>query len=460
MKRFFLFATALLFSVFSFAETINIDVTATQLGEKYDWANGSQHDTVKLDGNIIAHVPTGKDQGYYYGTAWRLYQARGAEVYIEALNGATLETIQLTWTTPKNYGILSSESGTEITKDKWIVSDSVLNVSGQTKVRFYIANSKTKTSGQVDISRFRITYNGEVVKEDPTFKFTEKDIYKRLSAGTLTNTLTNTSDGVVTYTSSNPAVATVDADGTVTLVSEGEATITAEVSATDNYNAATASYNVYVHGEKWNMETFDGAEFEGTGTYYTVATSSAKPSNATGITWTAFLGSVRSGMSGFSNACAVIRQRKSTETDKEMAYLVSDEIAGGIDSIAFRWNSNGNESGNWNIAILVNNDTIGKITEEAGAVFADGAQPYFTKGGLKKSGKFTLRFVNMAEVSGSAKDNTKRFCIDNIEWFSYTSQDTPTGVDNAQDSAKARKVIKDGQLYILHNGRYVNILGF
>ena len=458
MKRFFLFATALLFSVFSFAETINIDVTATQLGEKYNWESSSQHDTVKLDGNIIAHVPTGKNQGYYYGTDWRLYQARGTEVYFEALNGATLENIQLTYST-KNTGTLSSVSGIQIAADKVIASDSVLNVSGQTKVCLFIANTKEATNGQVKISRFRITYNGVAAKEDPTVKFEEKDIHKRLSAGTLTNTLTNTSDGVVTYTSSNPTIATVDADGIVTLKSEGDATITAEVTATDKYNAATTSYNVHVHSEKWNMETFDGAEFMSDSTYYTVATSSAKPSNATGITWTAFLGSVRSGLSGFSNTCAVIRQRKSTETGKEMAYLVSDEIAGGIDSIAFRWNSNGNESGYWNIAILVNNDTIGKITEEAGAIFADGAQPYFTKGGLKKEGKFTLRFVNMAEVKEDTK-NAKRFCIDNIEWFSYTSPDTPTGVDNAQDSTKARKVIKNGQLYILHNGRYVNILGF
>lgn len=463
MKKLLLFTATLLFSALTFADVIDIDVTAKQLADKYDWKNETQHDTLTLDGNIIAHVITtateGNRNGYYMeGSGWRLYQARGTEVYIEAQNGATLESVQLTWSIGKNNGILSSVSGTSIPQDKWIVSDSVLNVSGQTKVCLYIANSGTKTNGQVNISRFRIKYNGVAAKVDPTFKYDTKHIYKRLSEGTLTNILTNTSDGVVSYTSSNSAVATVSEDGTVTLLSEGDAIITAEVTATDKFNAASASYNVYARGEKWNIETFDGAQFEGTMTYYTTPTSSAKPSTATGITWTAYLGSVRDGLSGFSSTCAVIRQRKSTEADAPMAYLISDNITGGIDSIAFRWNSNGAETGNWNIAILINNDTIGKITETAGAIFTDGEQPYFTKGGLKISGSFILQFVNMAEAGGT--DNAKRFCIDNIEWISYEGRVTPTDVEDTQRTTQARKVIINGQMYILHNGRYINVLGF
>ncbi len=61
-------------------------------------------------------------------------------------------------------------------------------------------------------------------------------------------TLTNTSDGTVTYSSSNPSVATIDANtGEVTLAGGlGTTTITASVERTANYKAATTSYTLTV----------------------------------------------------------------------------------------------------------------------------------------------------------------------------------------------------------------------
>lgn len=49
-------------------------------------------------------------------------------------------------------------------------------------------------------------------------------------------------DGTITYESSNPAAATVDAAGIVTLVAVGETTITASFAGNDTYNEGTASY--------------------------------------------------------------------------------------------------------------------------------------------------------------------------------------------------------------------------
>lgn len=58
--------------------------------------------------------------------------------------------------------------------------------------------------------------------------------------------LTKDTDAAVTYTSSNPEVATVDAEGNVTLVAPGETTITATAAANETYLAGTASYTLTV----------------------------------------------------------------------------------------------------------------------------------------------------------------------------------------------------------------------
>ena len=63
----------------------------------------------------------------------------------------------------------------------------------------------------------------------------------------VTNVATTTSDGSITYSSSNESVATVDATGVVTGVGAGTAVITASVPATENYNSASATYTITVN---------------------------------------------------------------------------------------------------------------------------------------------------------------------------------------------------------------------
>lgn len=53
--------------------------------------------------------------------------------------------------------------------------------------------------------------------------------------------------GTITYTSSNPSVATVDASGAVTILAVGVTTITASGAATDNHKASEASFALIVN---------------------------------------------------------------------------------------------------------------------------------------------------------------------------------------------------------------------
>jgi len=55
--------------------------------------------------------------------------------------------------------------------------------------------------------------------------------------------------GAITYTSSNPAVATVSNDGEVTIVGLGDTIISGYIAACANYAAASASYTLTVHEE-------------------------------------------------------------------------------------------------------------------------------------------------------------------------------------------------------------------
>lgn len=85
-------------------------------------------------------------------------------------------------------------------------------------------------------------------KEAPEFSFAAQTAtLNLLDAGAFTApALTNTSDGAVTYTSSDDAVATIDADGRIEALAVGTTTITASVAETDEFTAATAEFTLHV----------------------------------------------------------------------------------------------------------------------------------------------------------------------------------------------------------------------
>ena len=80
-----------------------------------------------------------------------------------------------------------------------------------------------------------------------TLTFAEAAVTKTYGDSPFVNALTHSvGDGRITYTSSDPAVATVGTDGTVTIRGAGEARITATAAATQNYVETAASFDLTV----------------------------------------------------------------------------------------------------------------------------------------------------------------------------------------------------------------------
>lgn len=136
---------------------------------------------------------------------------------------------------------------------------------GEDKIAYYnslgAVSSDFVWPAQFDITALYLNYKGttpelvvrdeaEVVNksslEVPEFAWSATSVVYDMNNPTDLPTLTNTSDATPVYTSSDEAVATVAADGKITIIGEGKTTITAEVTATENYSAATASFMLEV----------------------------------------------------------------------------------------------------------------------------------------------------------------------------------------------------------------------
>lgn len=71
-------------------------------------------------------------------------------------------------------------------------------------------------------------------------------VYYDNGAAVTGNDLVKTGDGTMTFTSSDPTVATISSDGVVTMRSVGTTTITASMANDKNYTAASASYELSI----------------------------------------------------------------------------------------------------------------------------------------------------------------------------------------------------------------------
>ena len=146
-----------------------------------------------------------------------------------------------------DVAIYYTTDGTEPTTSS-SVYDGAITISATTTIKAIAARNGYSFSNS-DVATATYALKETATPIEPTFSLSATTTTLTVG-GTTQLTLTTNSDGAVTYTSSNTAVATVNANGVVTAVGAGTVTITANVAATSQYKAASATCEITVKAKE------------------------------------------------------------------------------------------------------------------------------------------------------------------------------------------------------------------
>lgn len=161
----------------------------------------------------------------------RMYAESNFEIAVP--DGKVITAINLTAKTPANF---TAAVGT-YADGKWTGAAQSVTISC------------TITKSNTPISKVEVVYQASSgpIKSDPALSFSETIVSATMGEAFTAPTLSKATDGAITYSSEDEAVATVDSQtGAVTLVGAGETVITATAAETETYSAGSASYTLKV----------------------------------------------------------------------------------------------------------------------------------------------------------------------------------------------------------------------
>ena len=138
---------------------------------------------------------------------------------------------------------VATQNAISMNKGEWIEFSANLSSYTNVYVRLYYGSSNAIRA----VDDIVLTESTSTDPVNPTFAWSAATATAIVGETPTLPTLSNNSDGTVSYSSSDTDVATIDNNGNVTILAAGETTITASVSATSNYNAATATYTLTVN---------------------------------------------------------------------------------------------------------------------------------------------------------------------------------------------------------------------
>ena len=256
-------------------------------------------------------APSGSSATYsqtYTATAGQMTKDNSTTLTLSGFAGKKITAITLSVksNTSKGAGYLqvkagsteiayiASTSGSEFNSSDWYGAWSTSYVSVSAHMH---SNNRTIASGEsvtfyikatansLYIESYTITYENGSSLTTPTFTWSATgDMNLTVGGSTEPRTATASSGGTVTYSSSDEAVATVDAStGEVSPVGEGTCTITASVDATGSYSSGSSSYTVNVAAATvtgyYQLVESDPGDDNWGGTYLIVYTDGARAMN-------------------------------------------------------------------------------------------------------------------------------------------------------------------------------------
>lgn len=220
--------------------TILPDVTLTQgyefyIGEELAKSNDSELHLVRSKVYSLGEVKVPlKDRELSFSPA--SYEITWGDDFTEpTLNGKYTE---VTYSSDNEEVATVDEATGEVTLSK----------AGTVTITATVAADETYNAGSAE-------YTLIVNKAARTISFSSKNVTMGDDAKFVEPELSNvTKTDVISYTSSNPETATVDANGNVSRKKDGTVTITANVEETDTHNSCSASYTIVVLKESnWKI---------------------------------------------------------------------------------------------------------------------------------------------------------------------------------------------------------------
>ena len=176
---------------------------------------------------------TGK--GTYTGTASKTFK----------INRRSIASATVTGLSDKTYnGTEQTQNPVVKAAEKTLTSGTDYTISYENNINAGTATLKVNGKGNYTATK---SVEFTIGKAAPTLKFAKTSLTKVENDAAFTNKLTATTDGTVTYKSSNTAVAAVNkTSGKVTIKGTGKTTITATAAEGTNYKAGSAKYTLTV----------------------------------------------------------------------------------------------------------------------------------------------------------------------------------------------------------------------
>ena len=241
MKKFLLSLAAVVLGISASAETYTIDLSTVAPSDPSNFtAQGFSFTADNNKGTKPAYNADGKDLRLYANNLFTITAPAGVNItaidFTLSKQGKTRQS-----TVAVNTGTMTQSAGV----CTWAGAANAITYTVGDKAD--LGTDKTK-AGQFCFTSLTITTSGAVTAKDPAnLKFAQSEINVNLGEAVPANDLSRDTDAAPVFSSSDAAVATVNAaTGAVTVVAAGTTTITATAAENDQYLAGTASYTLTV----------------------------------------------------------------------------------------------------------------------------------------------------------------------------------------------------------------------